>query len=424
MSITAANRECLHRMQEATPCLVDLRPAAEVVPGMTDRLILHSGPPLPWERMCGPMRGAVIGACLFEGWARTPAEVGRLAGEGQIRFDPCHHHDAVGPMAGIITRSMHVFVVRNERAGNEAYATINMGLGKVLRMGAYDDSVLARLHWMNGELAAVLRDAIGRAGPLDVKTLLAQALTMGDEAHNRYRAATSLLIRSLAPKVATSRLGDVERALTFMGASDSFCLNIGMAACKATLDAASGIPGATLVTALARNGTEFGIRVSGLGPRWFTAPAPAVEGVYFPGYGPGDANLDIGDSAITETAGLGAFAMAAAPAIVQLVGGSPALAREITERMYEITAGEHETFRIPALDFRGTPLGIDVRKVVQTGIEPVIDTGIAHREAGVGQIGAGLTVAPMACFLGALGALAGQAAATPAGPPAAPHIPR
>ncbi len=406
MDIAAANRECLERMQKAMPLLVDLQLASEVVPGMHDHLVLHSGPPLSWDRMCGPLRGAIIGACLFERWAATPEEATALAARGGLQFEPCHHHRAVGPMAGIITRSMQVFVVRNERFGNEAYATINMGLGKVLRMGAYDNSVIERLHWMNGEFAEILRDAIQRSGGLDVKNVLAQALQMGDEAHNRYKAATSLFVRTLAPKIAMSKFGDVERALAFAGASDSFFLNIGMASCKATLDAASGIPGATLVTALARNGTEFGIRVSGLGERWFTSPAPKIEGVYFPGYGPDDANPDIGDSAITETAGLGAFAMAAAPAIVQLVGGSIELAREITERMYEITAGEHEAFRIPALGFRGTPVGIDVRKVVRTGIEPVIDTGIAHREAGIGQIGAGLTSAPLDCFVQAVKALA------------------
>jgi len=408
MSVATANRECLDRMQRSSPTLIDLRPAGEVVPGMADRVVLHAGPPLDWERMCGPMRGAVIGACLFEGWARTPAEATALAAGGGLTFDPCHHHRAVGPMAGIITRSMHVFVVRNEPFGTEAFATINMGLGKVLRMGAYDESVIERLRWMNGEFAAMLRDALQRGGPLDVRTVLAQALQMGDECHNRYKAATSLFVRTVAPRLATSKLGDVERALAFTGASDAFFLNVGMASCKATLDAADGIPGATLVTAMARNGVDFGIRVSGMPGRWFTAPAPRVEGVYFPGYGPADANPDIGDSAITETAGLGAFAMAAAPAIVQLVGGTVGLARQITEQMYEITAGEHEVFRIPALGFRGTPIGIDVRKVVQTGIEPVIDTGIAHREAGVGQIGAGLAAAPMDCFVQAVQALAAE----------------
>jgi Protein of unknown function (DUF1116) len=408
MNIAAANRECLRRIQAGAAVLVGLRRAGEIVPDLGDHVILHAGPPVTWERMCGPMRGAVIGACLYEGWANTPEEVGRLAASGDLRFDSCHHHRAVGPMAGVISPSMAVYVVRNEAFDTEAYATINMGLGKVLRMGAYDESVLDRLGWMNRTLAPVLDEAIRRASGVDTKTLLAQALAMGDEAHNRNKAATSLFIRELAPHIAASRVGDTERALSFMGATDGFFLNIAMAACKALLDAAHGIAGSTVVTAMARNGTDFGIRVSGTGNRWFTAPAPEVRGLYFPGYGPADANRDLGDSAITETGGLGAFALAAAPAIVQFVGGTPQLAFDTTMAMYDITLGEHDTFRIPALDFRGTPVGIDVRKVVETGIRPMIDTGIAHRQAGVGQIGAGLSEAPMECFIQAIEALAGS----------------
>jgi hypothetical protein len=410
LTIGDANREALRRMQAGTAILVGLATAREVVPGLRDRVVLHAGPPIGWDRMCGPMRGAVIGASLFEGWARTPEDAVRLAESGGLAFDSCHHHRAVGPMAGIITASMAVWIVRDRTSGGEAYATINMGQGKVLRMGAYDASVLERLTWMNRELGPVVDAALRRAGGIEVTRMIAEALGMGDEAHNRCKAATSLFVRALAPHVAAPRGGDVERALAFMGHADSFFLNVAMAACKATLDAAHGIAGSTVVTAMARNGTEFGIRVSGTGDRWFTAPAPKVRGVYFPGYGPEDANPDIGDSAITETAGLGACALAAAPAIVQLVGGTSQLALDTTRDMYEITLTEHETYRIPALDFRGTPLGIDVRKVVETGITPVIDTGIAHREAGVGQIGAGLSAAPMECFIQALEALAAPAA--------------
>jgi hypothetical protein len=406
MSVVAANREALRRIQGGQARLVGLRPASEVVPGLGERVVLHAGPPVSWERMCGPMRGATIGACLFEGWARTPEEASALAERGALRFSPCHEHQAVGPMAGVITASMAVFVVENPEFGIRACATINMGQGKVLRMGAYDASVLERLAYMNGELARVLDEAIERADGLDVKTLMAQAVAMGDECHNRCKAATSLLVRALAPHLAMVRGGDRERALTFLGASDSFFLNIAMAACKAILDAAHGIDGSTVVTALARNGTDFGVRVSGAGQRWFTAPAPKVQGVYFPGYGPDDANPDMGDSAITETNGLGAFALAAAPAIVGFVGGNAELALQTTLDMYEITLGEHETFKIPALDFRGTPVGIDVRRVVETGLTPVIDTGIAHRQAGIGQIGAGLSQAPLECFIAALEALA------------------
>ena len=406
MNVMAANREALRRIQSGQARLVGLQPAYEVVPGLGERIVLHAGPPVTWGRMCGPMRGAVIGACLFEGWARSPEDALALAEGGALRFSPCHEHGAVGPMAGVITTSMAVFVVDNPAFGTRACATINMGQGKVLRMGAYDASVLERLAYMNGELARALHAAIERAGGLDVKTLIAQAVAMGDECHNRCKAATSLLVRALAPHLAVARRGDPERALAFIGASDSFFLNVAMAASKAILDGAHGIPGSTIVTAMARNGTDFGLRVSSTDARWFTAPAPKVQGLYFPGYGPADANPDMGDSAITETNGLGAFAMAAAPAIVQFVGGTPELALQTTLDMYEITLAEHEVFKIPALDFRGTPLGIDVRRVVETGLTPVIDTGIAHREAGIGQIGAGLSQAPMECFIAAIEALA------------------
>jgi hypothetical protein len=407
-SIRDANLEALRRLQTSTATLVGLRPAREVIPALADRVLLHSGPPVSWARMCGPQRGAVIGSALFEGWAKTPEDAERLAARGDIAFSPCHHHGAVGPMAGVVSGSMAVYVVRNETFGTEAYSTINMGLGRVLRFGAYDASVLERLAFMNGDLARVLDEAIRRAGGVDVKRLIAEALTMGDECHNRAKAATSLLVRGLAPHLASVARGDVERAVAFVAGADSTMLNVAMAACKAALDAAHGITGSTLVTVMARNGTDFGIRVSGLGDRWFTSAAPTVEGLYFAGYGPDDANPDIGDSAITETAGLGAFALAAAPAIVQFVGGTSEVAFATTRRMYEITLGEHEVFRIPALDFRGTPVGIDFRKVVETGIVPVIDTGIAHRQAGIGQIGAGFSAAPMACFVAALEAFAAE----------------
>ncbi len=377
MSTRAANETCLDRIQRGTASLVDVRPAGELIPALADRVVLHAGPPVDWRAMCGPMRGAVIGACLFEGWARTPEEAQALAAGGGVRFAPCHHHRAVGPMAGILTRSMAVFVMRNEAFGNHAYATINEGLGKVLRFGAYDATVLERLTFINRELAPVLAEAIRRAGGVDVKSLIAQALAMGDEAHNRCKAGSALFIRTLAPHLAALRSPVLPEALAFMGTSDHFFLNIPMAACKAVLDAAHDVPRSTVVTAMARNGTEFGIRVSGAGNRWFTAPAPKVNGLYFPGYGADDANPDMGDSAITETAGPGARAMAAAPAIVQFVGGTPQLATDTTELMYEITLGEHASFKIPALGFRGTPIGIDIRKVVETGIAPAINTGIA-----------------------------------------------
>jgi hypothetical protein len=304
---------------------------------------------------------------------------------------------------------MAVYVTRNDVFDVEIYTTLNMGLGKVLRMGAYSPDVIERLQWMNSGMAEVLEKAIPAGGGLDVKQLMAQALQMGDELHNRNKAATSLFVRALAPHICGVGGDDAVRTLAHLASGDGMFLNNSMAACKALIEPAHNIKDSTIVTALSRNGYEFGIRVSGLGDAWFTAPSPYVKGVYFPGYGPRDADRDIGDSAITETCGLGAFAMAAAPAITQLVGGTPRSATELTLRMYEITETESEIFRIPSLDFRGVPLGVDIRKVVETGSEPEIDTGISHKQGGIGQIGAGLTVAPMACFTQAVTAFAALA---------------
>jgi hypothetical protein len=406
--IERANHEAIEKLLAAEPRIIGIGIARDVVPGMADRTILHAGPPVEWERMCGPMRGAVMGGLIYEGLAPSPEEAARLAASDEIIFDPCHHHGAVGPMAGVMTSSMPVWIIENAAAGNRAYCTLNEGLGKVLRYGAYADEVIDRLNWMRDELAPILSAAIERTGPIDLRSLLAQALQMGDEGHNRNRAGTSLLIRELAPHLVRLDAGRdaIARVLEFLHSNDHFFLNLTMPAGKCALDAAAAIEGSSLVTVMARNGTDFGIRVSGTGDRWFTAPAPTVDGLYLPGFSAVDAAPDIGDSAITETAGYGGFAMAAAPAIVQFVGGSPDLALETTKRMRRITLAESRVYQIPALGFRGTPTGIDVLKVAETGVVPAINTGIAHKEPGVGMVGAGLVTPPFESFTDAARALA------------------
>ncbi len=407
--VERANAEAFKRLSDAHQVWVDVRPAGEVVPGMTRDTLLHAGPPISWERMSGPVRGAVVGALLYEGLAPDAAEAERMAARGDVRFDPCHHHQAVGPMAGVTSSSMPVFVVENRSAGNTAYSTLNEGLGKVLRYGAYSDEVIERLRWMRDVLGPTLGKAVRQLPDgVDIRAIIAQALHMGDECHNRNRAASALLIKAVAPAIAGLDLpaADRERVLEFAAGNEHFFLNVGMASCKAAVDAAHGVPGSTMVTTMARNGTDFGIRVSGLGDRWFTGPADTPVGLYFAGSSADDANPDVGDSAITETAGIGGFAMAGAPAIVQFVGGTPQDALTYTRRMYEITLGESQAYTLPILNFRGTPTGIDVRLVMQTGILPQINTGIASRRAGVGQIGAGLVNPPRECFEQALRALA------------------
>jgi hypothetical protein len=360
--------------------------------------------------MCGPMRGAMVGAMLYEGWADSAERARAMADAGDVVFAPCHHHAAVGPMSGIISPSMPVWMVANPTHGNRAFSNLNEGLGKVLRFGANSSEVLDRLKWMERTLAPVLRAGLEVLGELEIKPLMAQALHMGDEVHNRNAAASSLLLKRLVPALLKSKASaaDAAAVIEFIAGNDHFFLNISMAACKAMLDAAHGVANSTMVTAMARNGVEFGIRVSGLGERWFTAPAPLVNGLYFPSYTIKDAAPDLGDSAITETAGVGGFAMAAAPAIVKFVGGTAQDALANTLSMTHITLRRNSAFTLPALDFAGTPACIDARRVVDTGILPVINTGIAHKEPGVGQIGAGVTRAPLACFSQAVSALSAE----------------
>ncbi|MEO3869159.1 DUF1116 domain-containing protein [Nonomuraea sp. B12E4] len=401
----AANELAVRRLISARPHLTRVRRASEV---LDEDTFLHAGPPIGWERASGPMRGALIGAMLLEGRARDERDAERALAAGAVALRPCHEHGAVGPMAGVVSPSMWLFEVRDDEHGGTAYCSLNEGLGKVLRYGAYGPEVLERLRWMDEALGPALAATLERTGPIDLRSLMAQALQMGDELHNRNRAATSLLLRELAPAVVEAAPDTAARVLRFINGNDHFFLNAAMAAAKVSTDAARDVPGSSLVVAMARNGTDFGVQVSGLGGRWFTGPAGVPDGLYLGTYGPEDANPDIGDSTITETSGLGGFAMAAAPAIVRFVGGEVADAVRATRSMYEITLAEHPAFQIPGLGFRGTPVGIDVTLVARTGLLPVVNTGIAGRVAGTGQVGAGLVKPPTEAFTAALLALAGE----------------
>jgi hypothetical protein len=405
--VEAANRTAHERFLSAQPILIGVEQARKAIPRLGENTLLHAGPPIEWERMCGPMQGALVGAILYERWAKDQQSARELAASGKITFAPCHHFGAVGPMAGAISPSMPVWMVKNQDRGNLSFSNLNEGLGKVLRFGAHDASVIERLQWMESVLGPAMNAAVQQLGGVELRPIIAQALHMGDECHNRNAAASSLLFKRLTPALLKTDLpqGDIARVLEFIAGNDHFFLNISMACCKAMLDAAHGVEHSTLVTAMARNGVEFGIRVSGTSDAWFTAAAPMVEGLFFPGYTSLDAAPDLGDSAITETAGIGGFAMGAAPAIVQFVGGTPQDAIAYTREMYHITMGINGGFTLPPLNFDAAPAGIDVRKVVDTGIAPVINTGIAHKDAGIGQVGAGITRAPLACFERALSGL-------------------
>ena len=408
-TIAAANREALDRLCRARPEWTAVRLAREAL-GLTGRTLLHAGPPIAWERMCGPMRGAVKAALQFEGWARTPEDAEELAGSGDVSFSPCHTRGAVGPMAGIISPGMPVLVVEDRANGTTACSFIADGpWGHQLRFGAYGPETLKGLAWIRDVAGPAFQAALECEGPIDLASLMAQAFTMGDEMHMRNAAATGLLARRLAaPLVAVvpnrDRLEALMRFLT--RDNDQFFLAWSMCAAKAAARAIDGLEGSTVVSTMARNGVEFGIRVAGLGDRWFTGPASVVEGLYFPGFSAADANLDTGDSAIMETYGLGGLAMAASPAVQKIVGATSfADAVACTRDMAEICVGTNPLFPIAPLGGEGTPTAIDVRKVVRTGIVPVINTAIAHRSA-PRMIGAGIATPPTEPFVQALLALA------------------
>ena len=400
-TINAANEEAFRRIVAADPVLVDVAPASEVIPGMRDRLILHSGPPVDWSRMCGAQRGAAIGMCLFEGWAKDPQEAEGMLRSGEIALEPNHHHGAVGPMAGTITRNMWVWVVENKAFGNRAYCR---QVESFQQFGDYSPKALGLLEQWRDVWGPALRVAVHKLGGVPLKPLVARALLMGDEMHNRVVASSSLFANAVAPILADCGLPreQVVSTLYYVGNHPFLFLGLSMAAGKAAADPARGVEASTVVTAMARNGTEFGIQVSGLDGEWFKAAAPRVQGLLLPGWKEEDAGLDMGDSAITEMVGWGGFVIGGAPGILNFTGGTAAQALAFSRDMRSITVGLSPDYLMPALDFEGTAVGIDIRKVVRANLTPVIDTAIAHREAGHGIIGGGIVRPPMECFTRAL----------------------
>ncbi|MDN6003086.1 MAG: acyl-CoA synthetase FdrA [Enterococcus sp.] len=406
--IEKENQQVMDKIKNAQPFLTDVVPAKNVIPELNDaqKTLLHAGPPITWEAMTGPMKGSVVGAAIFEGWAESEKEVLALVEAGEIRFIPCHHVHAVGPMGGITSANMPVFVVENRLDGSKGYCTMNEGIGKVLRFGAFSQEVVNRLNWMKDVLGPTLSGALKQSeNGLNLSVLIARSITMGDEFHQRNFAASLNFLREVAPLIVCLEMDekDKQEVMKFLADTDQFFLNIMMAAGKAIVDCARKEAKGTIVTTLTRNGVDFGVRIAETQDQWFTAPVNLPKGLYFTGFSEEDGNPDMGDSAITETVGVGGMAMVAAPGVTRFVGaGGFQDALSISNEMAEICVGQNPAWTIPTWDFRGTCLGIDIRKVVETGITPLINTGIAHKEAGIGQIGAGTVRAPLACFENAL----------------------
>jgi len=400
--IDTDNTDVIERIKSGQPFLVDVVPAKSVIEVLNGRALLHAGPPIEYKNMTGPMQGSCVGAVLFEGWANDEAGARKLLEDGGVSFTPCHHVGAVGPMGGITSGNMPVMVVKNRLDDTTAYCIMNEGIGKVLRFGAFSADVVNRLKWMRDSLGPVLSKALQlKEGGLNLNVLIARAITMGDEFHQRNIAASLIFLKEMAPLVMRLDIDAQEKlkVVSFLADTDQFFLNVMMAVSKSIMDCARKVTRGTVVTAMSRNGREFGVRISGMGDEWFTAPVNTPNGLYFTGYSADDANPDIGDSAITETVGVGGMAMVAAPGVTRFVGaGGFHDALRVSNEMSEICIGNNPSWTIPTWDFKGTCLGIDARKVVATGITPLINTGIAHKQAGVGQIGAGTVRAPLACF--------------------------
>ena len=399
-TLSGANAEAVERLCAADPVVVDVQPTGEVIPRYTPNLVLTSGAPLPWPEYTGGQRDAIIGGVLFEGLAATRAEAIAALDAGEVRVAGCHDYGAVGSLAGIYTASMPVFVVEDRAYGARAFCNFYEGKDpRRLNYGCYDEGVRQRLLHVNTVYAPVVGEAIRRAGGVALRPLIAKGLRMGDECHSRNSASSLLFVRELlgaALDMAGADAARVRETFLHVADNDYFFLRLSMAAGKAIADAAHGVAGSSVVTAMGFSCQEFAIRVSGLGDEWFRGPTPTVEGKLFPGHDSSEITWMGGESPITETVGLGGFAQACAFSLQQYQGGSPEAMTARNLEMYRITAGENTAFKIPVFGFRGTPTGIDIFKVLAEDVLPVMDVGLAGRDGG--QIGAGVIRAPRECF--------------------------
>jgi hypothetical protein len=403
--IAQANDQAVEKMNKGRVMLVDFDLAKNVVPGMKDNLVLHAGPPIEYAKMIDPMKVAIQGALIFEGRAKSLDDADKLAASGELEFAPCHEHSTVAPMAGIVTPGMMMCVVENPTYGNRAFCNLHEGRGKILRFGGWDEQILERLHWMNDVLAPALKKVVSKS-PVDLKVIVSKGLMMGDEFHERYDASSLLFLRAILDGLLDQP--DGKEVIKFIAEREQYYLNLAMPAMKALADPADGIEHSTIVTRLTRNGIGYGIGISGMKGKWFVGPVVVPKGLYFPGFKETDAAGDFGDSAIMETMGLGGYASAASPAVTRFVGGTVKDAVQMTQDGYKVCHGVSRDWLIPALDFKGCPVGIDMVKVNRTGLVPKSNTGIAHKKPGIGQIGGGISHAPLSAFQDALRAFAAK----------------
>lgn len=407
--VDAANAEVLRRLDTGVPFLVGVEAAAAVVPGVEGRMLLHCGPAIGWEDVADPLRRSMRAAAVAEGWAADPAEADELLASGAVRLEPANLHDTVVPMASAVGPSAPVLVVEMETPDGtvRTFAPINQGPGETAWFGRDTPAAVERLLLLRDVAGPAVAEILGRTGPLDVLAVATQGIAMGDDLHMRTQAATNLLVRTWLPHVAALPDHLRERFAQFLGGNHLFFLTLAMASARALTAWAGRVEGSSIVTTMSRNGTTFGIRLAGSDHWHVTASPPVGEALYYAGHGPDDAAPDIGDSAVLELVGLGGPAAGNSPAVAAFLGGTMADAARATETFRRICVGASSRFVLPALGFSGTPVGVDVRAVVELGLTPKVTTGILAARSGEGQVGAGVATAPLDCFVAALLDLAG-----------------
>lgn len=395
--IDEANGRAVEMITKAQPYWVSVEAAGDFLKEMGERTILHSGPPIPYEDMCELHKRGMQNGALMEGWAASRKEADRLLKRGDIHVDSALNYAAVGSGTGIITPSVPLLIVEDRRTKKRAGVFPAEGKfgGGFCGWGLYSKEIADNLRYLRERVYEPLSRLLEEEGGLELKSLIAESIEMGDENHSSQSAVDLLFLKKILPYgLKAENSGEIIRYFLETG---RFFHNFGQAASRSALLGASDIPGSSMVTAAGGNGVEFGIKVAGLSEEWFTAPSPMIEGRYMtPGSRREDQLAWIGDSSVVECAGLGGILSAASPKVCAYRGDNLEKALETTRQMALICIGENPSYRIPNLDFAHSPVGIDVLKCVKTGITPVINGGMINRQGG--WMGAGCARIPMECF--------------------------
>jgi hypothetical protein len=390
------NALALDRIIRTEPVLTGLARASDALK-LTQHELGHAGPPFESTAAIPRMMlNALAGAAVHERWAGDIAQARTMIFEGSIRLRANHDLGTVSPMAGIVRPNQMLLRVENRAGSGITYATLAESGRQALRFGVYDEAVAAGLRWLDDTLAPALARALPKAG-LPVLPLVADGVALGDDVHQRNIGGMMAFIRAMPELDAACR--------AWLFANPQHFLNYAMASAKLALDQADGVVGSSIVTAIARNGVDCGIRVAGAGKQWFTAPAVIPVGGFFPPFTWRDAQADLGDSSIVEAYGLGGAIAHASPEIARTMGRDWDEAIEAGRAARKFFIGRHPLIAPALCGNEGAGLGLDAARVVRAQRPLRIHTGIGHSDGQTGWVGVGVAEAPVACFAAAIAAL-------------------